>query len=142
MAVPLVRRLGGGAVVNATKPTPPDLELLRYEIDVLDEQIIELLLARFRRLERVAQIKARDGMPGHDPARESVMLAKLERHLAHLGLAPELRFDATEVFAKLIERGRAHVKRRVREIRGARHDGGDGNVDEGAGRPAREDDPS
>lgn len=118
---------------------PQELELLRFELDVIDDQILDLLLARFRRLERVAQVKARENLPGHDPTRERAILERLERKLAHLGLVPEHRHDLLEIARAVLDRGRAHVKRRSREIASARHDRVDGKLDPGAGRAPRED---
>jgi chorismate mutase len=103
-----------------------ELELLRFEIDRDDDLIVELLAARFRRLEQVAQVKALAKLPGHDPTRETAILKRVARTLRHLD--EETRLDVLEIVRAMLERGRAHVKRRVRDIQAARHDGVDGKV--------------
>lgn len=110
--------------MSGAKTPPPDLELMRFELDVVDDNIVDMLAGRFRRLERVAQIKAREDLPGHDPHRERAILERLEKRLAHLDV--ETRHDVMEVARAMLERGRAHVKRRTRELR-ARHDRRDGS---------------
>lgn len=103
-----------------------DLSLLRFELDRIDDQIAELLTARARRLELIAKIKARDELPGHDPEREFAIILRVERNLIVRGIPAEHRLDVLEVFRAMLDRGRAHVKRRIGQIRsGARHDGSD-----------------
>jgi isochorismate pyruvate lyase len=46
-----------------------DLVGLRQEIDAVDEKLVALLAERFRIVERVIEIKARDGLPAHIPER-------------------------------------------------------------------------
>lgn len=103
----------------------PELDVLRFDLDRLDDQIVELLVARFRRLERLSQVNAREGLDPVDPVRETAVLARVEKSLA--GLDVETRYDVMEVVRAVLERGRAHTKRRTRELR-ARHDRGNGNV--------------
>lgn len=107
------------------QPTP-QLELVRFEIDTLDDQILELLLARFRRTKRIAQIKFEAGLESFDPEREKVIAARLARKLDQLGVDAETRSDVLPVLSVMAECGRSHVQRKMREAAcSARHDGGD-----------------
>jgi chorismate mutase len=96
-----------------------DLEIARFELDVLDDQIVDLLLGRFRRLERVAEVKARGALPPHDAARERAIAARLEKRTAHA--SPEVRGAIAEIMSSVVTHGRLEVKRLIR-----RHDPGDG----------------
>lgn len=60
--------------------TAPDLDLIRQEIDRIDEQMIELLCARFAASEQVRQAKAaspQSGIP-YRPGREAIILRTLQ----------------------------------------------------------------
>jgi chorismate mutase len=101
-----------------------ELELIRFDLDLLDDQIVDLLLGRFRRLERVAEVKARGDLPPHDPARERAIAERLEKRTAHA--SPEVRDAIREIMAGVVTHGRLEVKRRTRA---RRHDAGDGTLD-------------
>lgn len=133
MALPLVRCVARGAVVTRSR-YDVELDALRFSIDLVDDQIVELLEGRFRRLERVAKLKAGQGVPGHDPERERAILARLERRVAHLG--KHHREDLLKILTTVVEVGRGSVQRQVHEHENTRrHDRPDGNLD----RPARRD---
>ncbi len=61
---------------------PPELLRLRGSIDNIDAALIHLLAERFKATQQVGVLKAREGMPAADPAREARQLARL-RALAH-----------------------------------------------------------
>lgn len=55
---------------------------LRRSIDNIDAALIHMLAERFRCTQAVGRLKARNGMPAADPAREARQVARL-RELAH-----------------------------------------------------------
>jgi chorismate mutase len=62
------------------QPEAPDLDLIRQEIDRIDEQMIELLCARFAASEQVRLAKAaspQSGIP-YRPGREAIILRTLQ----------------------------------------------------------------
>jgi chorismate mutase len=68
--------------------TPAELVRLRASIDNIDAALIHLLAERFKCTQQVGELKAREGMPPADPAREERQIARL-RALAHdAGLDP------------------------------------------------------
>jgi chorismate mutase len=56
-----------------------ELEVLRREIDAVDERFVELLAERFRITRRVGRIKAERGLPAQDAIREAQIDAKVRR---------------------------------------------------------------
>lgn len=117
-----LRRLARGEVVTN------ELELLRFELDVIDDKIADLLASRFRRLERVAQVKARLELQAHDPMREAAIVTRLAKRveLGPTWIDADGRRAVLEIAREVLTRGRAHVERRVKELRAARHDSRDG----------------
>lgn len=113
------------------------LSLVRFELDVIDDQIADLLAARFRRLERVAAIKAAEKLPAFDAAREEAIVLRLERRLADSGAVE--RLEAVYIFRSVLEAGRRFVDARL--VEQARHDVGDEPVDSRSGRTDRDDGP-
>ena len=71
-----------------SQPTPPTLADLRVEIDRIDKQMHELLMERGRVIDRLIEIKTRQGGgSAFRPAREaSMMRALVERHRGLLPL--------------------------------------------------------
>ena len=56
-----------------------ELELLRREIDSIDEKIVELLGARMKISEKVAGYKLRQGMEIYVPEREEQLLERIRK---------------------------------------------------------------
>lgn len=73
---------------NAT-PTPAELLSLRASIDNIDAALVHLLAERFKCTQRVGELKAREGMPPADPAREERQIARLRALADESGLDPE-----------------------------------------------------
>ena len=54
-----------------------ELDVLRKDIDRLDHEIAELLLARFAVVKEIGAVKKRDGMPITNAGREEVVIAQV-----------------------------------------------------------------
>jgi chorismate mutase len=68
---------------------PDELLRLRSSIDNIDAAVIHLLAERFKHTQQVGLLKAREGLPPADLAREAQQITRL-RALAHdAGLDPE-----------------------------------------------------
>ena len=115
------------------------LELLRFEIDEIDDQIVDLLISRFRCLDRVAAIKMREGLAGHDPMRERAIMERVFRKISQAGLSFDQRRVILQVSRNVLDEGREYIKRCLHE---ARHDRPDRNaMDAGARLTASKDAP-
>lgn len=81
---------------------PEALAEERRTIDNVDAALIHILAERFRCTQRVGHIKAREGLPPADPAREREQVKRLRRLAQQSGLDPDfaetfLAFMVTEV---------------------------------------------
>ena len=82
--------------------TPPELLEIRHSIDNIDAALIHLLAERFKQTRKVGSLKAREGLPPADPAREARMIERLRKLAVEADLDPEfaerfLTFLVTEV---------------------------------------------
>ncbi len=82
--------------------TPPELLEMRHSIDNIDAALIHLLAERFKQTRKVGELKARQGLPPADPAREANMIARLRSLAVDADLDPDfaekfLNFLVTEV---------------------------------------------
>ena len=81
---------------------PPELLEIRHSIDNIDAALIHLLAERFKQTRKVGALKAREGLPPADPAREARQIARLRALALEADLDPEfaekfLSFLVTEV---------------------------------------------
>src|SRR6201990_333622 len=74
--------------MSKTPPAPPSLEVLRKEIDTIDEQVHRLLMARGDTVDGLIQVKQTQEIgSAFRPAREASMMRQLvERHRGILPL--------------------------------------------------------
>jgi chorismate mutase len=72
-----------------TDETPPELLEIRHSIDNMDAAIMYLLAERFKQTRKVGALKARQGLPPADPAREARQIARLRSLAVTADLDPE-----------------------------------------------------
>jgi chorismate mutase len=92
-----------------TKPVvPPELLVLRDNIDSIDEEIIAALARRFDVTAQVGDIKAQHGLDAVDPVREQEKLVRLRRLAEAQGLDGALVHDLFQrVFNEVVKNHRA-----------------------------------
>ncbi len=57
-----------------------ELDVLRKDIDVIDERIADLLLSRFAVVKEIGAVKKRDGLPITNSGREEEVIAKVRSY--------------------------------------------------------------
>ena len=72
-----------------SQSTPVELASLRQSIDNIDAALVHLLAERFKFTQKVGRLKAAQGLPPSDPAREKVQIARLR------ALAMDAELDPT-----------------------------------------------
>src|ERR1700724_578890 len=73
--------------MSQSPPAPPSLEVLRKEIDAIDEQVHRLLMARGDIIDRLISVKqTQEGGSAFRPAREADMMRRLVQR--HRGILP------------------------------------------------------
>src|SRR4051812_43077998 len=76
-----------GSKMSQPPPAPPSLEVLRQEIDAIDEQVHRLLMARGDIIDRLIQVKQTQEIgSAFRPAREAEMMRRLVQR--HRGILP------------------------------------------------------
>jgi chorismate mutase len=75
-------------VSAANPPVPPELARLRGSIDNIDAALVYLLAERFKATKRVGVLKASEGLPSADPAREAEQVARLRELAREADLDP------------------------------------------------------
>ncbi len=105
----------GNAPPTGSVPSAEALALLtslRASIDNLDAAVVHLLAERFKCTQKVGELKAREGMPASDPAREAQQIERLHRLAREADLDPVFaeRF-LNFVVAEVIRHHRAQAGR-------------------------------
>ncbi|MCX8107326.1 MAG: bifunctional chorismate mutase/prephenate dehydrogenase [Verrucomicrobiae bacterium] len=89
-----------------------NLEVLRREIDAIDEQIVNLLARRHETVQKVVSIKKAMGLPVWHPAREEDLVSQRRTQAARVGLDPAF---VEEIFRCVLRQSRvrqtSHVAR-------------------------------
>jgi chorismate mutase len=83
---------------NTHSHADPELLRLRDSIDNIDAALIHMLAERFKCTKLVGELKARQGLPPADPAREADQIARLRA----LAKAAKLDPDFAEKFLAFI----------------------------------------
>ncbi|AWB90208.1 chorismate mutase [Homoserinimonas hongtaonis] len=88
----------------------PELLSLRQSIDNVDAAIIHMLAERFKFTQHVGRLKAANGLPSSDPAREQVQIERLRELAVESNLDPEF----AEKFLNFIVAEVIHHHERIR----------------------------
>lgn len=91
-------------------PTPSEMIPLRREIDAIDAAIVKLLRERLNVVERVIDVKQREGLPADIPARVEEVVAKVRATANGMGLPPDL---AETLWRRLIAWTIAHEDQHI-----------------------------
>lgn len=91
-----------------------DLNILRQEIDEIDDQLLDLIFKRFSITSEIGHLKAKENAPAIDKNREYQIISRLEEKSRLLSLNPDLinsiyRAILSEVVLKhnmLVKQGR------------------------------------
>ena len=75
---------------RSTGAPPPELVAARAEIDRLDTALVDWLAARFAVTRRVGRLKADQGLPPADPARQTEQIDRVRALAEHRGVEPDL----------------------------------------------------
>src|SRR2546428_13712891 len=86
-----------------------DVTRIRDRIDELDQEIVRLLKNRYENARLLGRIKKQRHLDYRDPAREKIILRKIERAATSLDLDPNLiRPIFDQIFALRVEAQRDH----------------------------------
>lgn len=67
-----------------------DLNILRQEIDAVDDQIVDLIFKRFQIANQIGILKLGNGMPAVDRSREGEIISRLQEKSKTLSINPDL----------------------------------------------------
>ena len=76
-----------------------EIDVLRKDIDRLDKEICDLLIARFAVVRGIGEVKKRDGIPITNAGREEVVIARVRSTSA----VPEEKDALERIYRKVIE---------------------------------------
>jgi chorismate mutase len=111
VAAPSGDEPGGTTAVSGgtTAVIPDEILALRSSIDNIDAALVYLLAERFRLTERVGHIKATDGLPPADPAREAAQAERTTEIALGAGLDPEFAAALREFIITEVKRRHATI---------------------------------
>ena len=95
-------------------PIPEELQRLRRSIDNLDAALVHILAERFRATRQVGLIKARQGLPPVDPAREARQAARLRALAEAADLDPDFAVALLQSVMAEVVRQHERIAREAR----------------------------
>lgn len=87
--------MNGGSGDNMDKK----IEQIRREIDRIDEELLGKLAERIRKTKKIGMVKKEAGRPVYDPAREALILQRLEKKAGKRVPAGSMRAIFQEIFS-------------------------------------------
>ena len=90
--------------------TSAKLADLRASIDNIDAAVIHMLAERFRRTKEVGVLKALEGMPPADPAREKFQIERLRQLAADANLDPDFAEKSLNSIIREVIRHHEQIK--------------------------------
>lgn len=89
---------------------PAELQLLREEIDKLDDELVAVLARRFQVTDKVGQLKAEYQLSSVDPVREEAKLVHLKELSEKASLNSEFVLDLfRNIFAEVVRNHRSFL---------------------------------
>lgn len=90
---------------SATSPSvPSELETLRHQIDLIDQELVNGLVKRQKLIEQVTELKKAHRLPVYHPAREEDLISKRRRQAQANGMDPDF---IEELFRCILRHSRA-----------------------------------
>lgn len=80
------------------------IELLRKEIDAVDDQLVALLKARFDLSRAIGEEKKKKGLPVYDAEREEALLSRLEEAAAPYGGEVRVLYERIMELSRKLQR--------------------------------------
>ncbi|HPA17660.1 MAG TPA: bifunctional chorismate mutase/prephenate dehydrogenase [Verrucomicrobiae bacterium] len=101
---------GATVAVEGETDVPAELEILRCDIDAIDERIVELLAQRHKKVQEVVALKKIQRLPVYHPAREENLISQRREQAASVGLDPD---HVEDLFRSILRQSRVRQTAQV-----------------------------